>query len=100
MADPRERELPPGHPAAACRDGQVDPTVSRATGRLFPGLKSSRGRGPSCLDIYSPDVQGQERLHPPAMRANELLHSPGSTDPECSGTSSSTSDARSEYPQH
>src|SRR5207237_2648870 len=88
------------HPASACRDGQEDPLPCHATGRLLPGLKSCSGRGPSCLDIYSPDVPGQERLHPPVMRANELLRCPGSSDPEYSGTSLSTACARSEDLPH
>src|SRR5882724_8068659 len=100
MADHRERELLRDHPASACRDGQEDPLPCHATGRLLPGLKNCWGRGPSCLDIYSPDVPGRERLHPPVMRANELPRLPGSSDPECSGTSSSTACARSEYLPH
>ena len=100
MADHRERELLHDHPASACRDGQEDPLPCHATGRLLPGLKSCSGRGPSCLDIYSPDVPGQERLHPPVMRANELLRWPGSSDPECSGTWSSTACARFEDLPH
>src|SRR4029077_10918940 len=100
MAGHREPELLHGHPASTCRDGQEDLLPCHATGRLLPGLKNCWGRGPSCLDIYSPDVPGQERLHLPAMRANELLRWHGSSDPECSGTSSSTACARSEDLPH
>src|SRR5438477_8943834 len=100
MAERRDCERPRVRPASVCRDVQADPLDCHARGWLLAVLKSSPEGGPSCLDIYSRDVQGQERLHPPVMRANELLHWPGWTDPGCSGTSLSIACVRSECRRH
>src|SRR2546430_12575799 len=100
MAERRDCDRRRVRTASVCRDVLADPLDFHARGRLLAVLKSSPEGGPSCLDIYSRDVQGQERLHPPVMRANELLHWPGWTDREYSDTSSSTACARSEDLPH